>query len=407
MASDISDYASLIEKIAKQLYDGKVTAADLNEELLKTTLNDLRNGMTKGAGTSFTNYDKNSVRNLSLNQHLYRFSGAKTYQEIAKINFFLKDKTSFSEFKKEALKINDTYNKRHLETEYNTANRSGEQYKKWLKYEDQKDLYPNLKYKTANDDRVRQQHKDLQDIIKPINDPFWLSWYPPNDFGCRCYVTQTDKSPTKGEIKDNPSPGFNNNVGVSNMVFAEDQHPYFIFPAKDVKKIKQSFENLKISSPDYQVVFESKKAKLQVSTWSDPKDFEANYSNAKALVSSLRIDVKIRNHSEVDGIKNAEYEIRNQKSDLKVLESPTRGIENGFKSMKEKMKFQKGNYTIVFNIDNVKLKISDAIRQLSNKVSKDRGLKVESVFFVKNGKAIELTRKNILDKDFKKLEDLL
>lgn len=317
-AIDISDYTKLIETIAKNLYDGKMQPSDLDADLMQQTLNDLRSGLSEGIGKSFVNYKDIAVRNVSLNQHLYRFSGAKTYQQIALLNFYLKDKPSFADFKKEALKINDQYNKRYLETEFNTAKRSGEQATKWLKYQDQKELYPNLKYKTANDSRVREQHRNQQDIIKPIDDVFWQTWYPPNDFGCRCYVVQTDEKATNGTPKENPSPGFNNNVGSSNMVFAEDEHPYFVFPASDVVKIKSSFENLKQSNPDYQLAFKGKKAKLEVSTWADKKDLVDNIESAKLIVSQLGFDVKIRPNVNIKNITNAEYSINGELADLKT-----------------------------------------------------------------------------------------
>ncbi|WP_329804396.1 phage minor head protein [Flavobacterium facile] len=323
------------------MYDGNLKPSDLNEELLTKTLKDLREGLASGYGDEFGNYETNAVRTLKLNQHLYRFSGAKTYQEIAKLNFFLKDKPSFEDFKREALKINQEYNKRHLETEYNTAKRSGVMSEKWVKYVEQKDVYPNLKYKTANDSRVREQHRNQQDIIKPINDVFWLSWYPPNDFGCRCYVTQTDEKVTEGIPKENPSPGFNNNVGVSNMIFDENEHPYFVFPASDTKKIKTSFEDLKLSNPDYQIAYKAKKSILEVSTWSDLKDFEINIKNAKLVVAHLSLDIKMRPHSEIKNLKNPEYSINDKIADLKIP------IGKGYKNILKKAAEQRCEYVVV------------------------------------------------------------
>ena len=323
------------------MHNGTLRPSDLNPDLLQKTLQNLRSGLASGYGDSFGNYDSNAVRTLKLNQHLYRFSGAKTYQELSKMNFFLKDKISFADFKKEALKINQEYNKRYLETEYNTAKRSGEMAKKWDKYEDQKDLYPNLQYKTANDSRVREQHRNQQDIIKPVNDAFWLTWYPPNDFGCRCYAIQTNEKPTAGTPSENPAPGFNNNVGISDMVFDENEHPYFVFPKADGVKIKSSFEDLKISTPDYNTAFQTKKAKLEVSTWADPKDFEKNLENAKMVVKQLNFDVKIRPHSEIKDVKNPEYLVQSKLADLKIP------IGKGFKNILKKAAEQRCEYVVV------------------------------------------------------------
>ncbi|MEO7977762.1 phage minor head protein [Flavobacterium sp.] len=363
--------------------------------------------MAEGYGNSFTDYSVNAQSKLQLKQNLYRFSGAKTYQELAKMNFFLDKNRSFADFKKEAFKVNEEYNVKYLKTEYVTANRSGAMAEKWDKIQSQKSLYPNLKYKTVKDNRVREEHRTLHDIIKPADDPFWDKWYPPNGWHCRCYVVQTDEPATKGNFEGNPTPGFNNHVGKSNMPFNENEHPYFVFPAADAKKIKASFEDLKLSSPDYNLVHINKKAKLEVSTWADPSDIENNYNNAKILVDALKLNVKIRPHTDLVSIKNPEYEINGLKSDLKVIDSKN-GITNGFRSAKNQMGFAKNHYSIVFNLDNVKgLKIKDITDQLKNKFSATRGKNIDTIYFIKKGKAVSLSREMILKSDFKTLQDIL
>ena len=41
---------------------------------------------------------------------------------------------------------------------------------------------------TAGDSRVRHTHREMQGIIRPIDDPYWLTHWPPNGFNCRCHV---------------------------------------------------------------------------------------------------------------------------------------------------------------------------------------------------------------------------
>jgi SPP1 gp7 family putative phage head morphogenesis protein len=398
----------LIEKVAKQLHEGTLKPSDLNSDLLTTILGDVKGALADGYGKEFSNYDTNVKSKLQLNQNLYRFSGAKTYQELAKMNYFLGNKTSFPDFKKEALKVNEQYNVQYLQTEFVTANRSGAMAEKWDKIQSQKQLYPNLTYKTVKDKRVRDEHRNLDEITKPVDDPFWDKWYPPNGWHCRCYVIQTDAEPTKGTPEGNPTPGFHGNVGKSNMVFNEEEHPYFIFPEADVKKIKASFEDLKLSTPDYNVVHTNKKATLEVSTWADPYDIEMNHKYAKILVDELGISVKIKAHSEyIKDRKNPEYEINDLNSDLKNINS-VKGITNGFDNAKKQMGIGKNHYSIVFSLDNIKnLKLEDITKQLSNKFSPSRGKNIDRVFFIKNGKAVELTRDNILKKEYATLDAIL
>lgn len=390
------------------MHDGKLKPSDLNGDLLTTILGDLKGSMKTGYGDNFVDYTANAKSKLQLKQNLYRFSGAKTFQELAKINYFLGNNKSFPDFKKEALKVNQEYNVQYLENEFVTANRSGAMAEKWQKINDQKVLYPNLKYKTVKDNRVREEHRQLHDVIKPIGDAFWDKWYPPNGWRCRCYVTQTDEPATPGTATGEPTPGFHGHVGKSNMTFNEEEHPYFIFPAADAKKIKSSFENLKLSNPDYNLVHTNKKANLEVSTWADPYDIEINHKYAKILVDELGVSVKIKAHSEfIKDRKNPEYEINGLNSDLKSIQS-VKGITNGFDAAKTQMGIGKNHYSVVFNLDNLKkVKLADITKQLSNKFSATRGKKIDRVFFIRKGKAVELTRDNILKKEYKALEAML
>jgi len=381
----------------------------LNSDLLTTILGDVKGALADGYGKSFVDYTTNAKSKLQLNQNLYRFSGAKTYQELAKMNYFLDKNKSFADFKKEALKVNELYNVQYLKQEYGVANRSGAMAEKWQKYQTQKYLYPNLTYKTVRDNQVRPEHQSQHDVTKPIDDPYWDKWYPPNGWGpCRCYTVQSDGEVTKGTPEGNPTPGFHGNVGKSNMAFNEEEHPYFIFPAADAKKIKASFENMKLAEPDYNLVHTNKKATLEVSTWADPYDIESNHKYAKILVDELGISVKIKPHSEfIKDRKNPEYEINGLNSDLKNIES-IKGITNSFDNAKKQMGIGKNHYSIVFSLDNIKkLKLEDITRQLSNKFSPTRGKQIDRVFFIRNGKAVELTRDNILKKEYGKLEGIL
>lgn len=47
---------------------------------------------------------------------------------------------------------------------------------------------PYLMYASIKDGLVRPSHKALDGTVKRIDDPFWKHFYPPNGWGCRCYV---------------------------------------------------------------------------------------------------------------------------------------------------------------------------------------------------------------------------
>lgn len=56
-------------------------------------------------------------------------------------------------------------------------------------------------YETQDDDRVRIKHNEVGEVFKGAvlryDHPFWKKWYPPNDWGCRCFV----KSYTEAQRK--------------------------------------------------------------------------------------------------------------------------------------------------------------------------------------------------------------
>jgi SPP1 gp7 family putative phage head morphogenesis protein len=53
---------------------------------------------------------------------------------------------------------------------------------------DNPQIFPFWQYKTMGDDRVRDSHAALDDLILPADDVFWKTHFPPWEWGCRCQV---------------------------------------------------------------------------------------------------------------------------------------------------------------------------------------------------------------------------
>ena len=176
------------------------------------------------------------------------FSAAKTYQQLEEMNSFLVDENGkirpYSQFKRKVDAVHKKYNNSFLQAEYQTSKRSAQATRQWKGFVDNQDLFPNLKYRTINDDKVRKEHEKLEGIIKPINDPFWETHYPPNGFRCRCYVSQTTEEVTNSKVNIKPDKGFENNVGKSNEIFTKE-HPYFTYPKEASKTIEKSLKDFK------------------------------------------------------------------------------------------------------------------------------------------------------------------
>lgn len=237
--SDLSTWQGRIDKTLDSLQSGKLRPEDLDRDLFDLTLNDLKKGFSSSFGKediSFGNPDYNFL--TEINKNLYRFAGAKSYQELSDMsNMLIGDdgktvdfktfRANIDAYRASALGIDDQYNGNWLYTEYTNAVNSGLAAKRWKEFEDTAELFPNLEYRTAGDSQVRASHRELNGIIKPINDPFWDTYYPPNDWGCRCRCRPTSDGP-KGKAPDDFEVPelFNNNVGKTGAIFNES-HPYF------------------------------------------------------------------------------------------------------------------------------------------------------------------------------------
>lgn len=80
------------------------------------------------------------------------------------------------------------------ETNMRTAHAAG----KWQRIQSTKRALPYLVYMTVGDAQVRDQHRKWhRAIVLPVDHPFWQRYYPPNDWGCRCYVIQASAAMLK------------------------------------------------------------------------------------------------------------------------------------------------------------------------------------------------------------------
>ena len=151
----------------------------------------------------------------------------------------------FAEFLTDVKKINARYNHHYLEAEYNHAVAASQMASRWYDFEQDGDDY-NLQYRTAGDDRVREDHAVLHDTTLPPSDPFWDKYFPPNGWNCRCTVVQVRKEkypvsdPALAMLRGNNCTDgekkkiFRYNPGKSLELFPP-KHPYYKAP-KDAKK---------------------------------------------------------------------------------------------------------------------------------------------------------------------------
>jgi len=128
-----------------------------------------------------------------LEKDIFIFSELKGNAQLKNAASFLKDEKgnirAFSDFQQQIKSLKSDYNESYLEAEYQFAVSSSQSAANWANLQDDSSRYL-LKYVTAQDDKVRISHADLNGITLPKNDAFWNNYYPPNGWRCRCHAVE-------------------------------------------------------------------------------------------------------------------------------------------------------------------------------------------------------------------------
>ncbi|WP_425628856.1 phage portal protein family protein [Cellulophaga lytica] len=133
------------------------------------------------------NYDDPAIL-THFERSIYRFAGQKNIAILQQLNQLFRQSKSFEEFYSQADTLLEVANKNWLETEYVSANLTGEAAATYNRLIAQIDIFPYWEYKTMGDDLVRASHVPLNGLILPADDKLWLQLFPPNGWRCRCYV---------------------------------------------------------------------------------------------------------------------------------------------------------------------------------------------------------------------------
>ena len=236
--------------------------ANLRIDLLaEQPAQDFINAHAAALDSSFQQVPMSDTMRQRLQRSDYIFSGIKTFHELNEAFPSLLDSNGnrkpFEQFLKDVQKIDQTYNHNYLRAEYNFVQASAAMAAKWEEFQKDGDRY-NLQYRTAQDDRVREEHAALHGITLPPSDTFWAEYYPPNGWNCRCTVVQVRKSKYPETPHDeamalgeaalqDPSPRggregasiFHFNPGIEQKAFP-DYNPYTIRRCRDCDIAKGS-----------------------------------------------------------------------------------------------------------------------------------------------------------------------
>lgn len=413
LALDLSNYTKLIEEISQKLQNGDIRPSDLDKDLIEQIYNDVSQPVKEEFGQRWVDYDYKEPKSLiqKFKKNLWQFSSAKTLTELEYINSLILDKNGRikpeHQFMRDVKKANILFNRNYLQAEYQTAKRGAQMAHLWNKFLEQKEYYPNLVYRTVGDSRVRPEHAALNGVVKPIDDPFWKTYYPPNGWRCRCTVMNTAEKVSEGTFEDKTvKPEFHGNTALDEEILTS-KGTFFKLLNKD-HKAKINAELMKYNMP-MEIAYHGKhKKKVFVSLFADDKDLVSNVETAMVIVDKLGIDVKIRAHIDsnvVKGHKNPEYEIGGKIADRKETSSYT-----SIKSNLENARKQ-GNQSIVYDITKFQnWNAYEITKNLKGKIMnfKDKDW-LHEIYFVNGNKAISFTKDELMndfDKVFKLFKQL-
>lgn len=226
-----SDYLDEITKAFNQTLKRLYNNQTPNNRLLATGGRLLADGIS--TAVDWETPDAEMLVQLSRNA--WHFSAAKNYQQLKDLSLALRDENGklreWRDFKEVAQQIGIKYNERWMRTEYDQAVSGATSAARWLDYEKNAELMPNLQYQTAGDANVRDEHQALDGIVRPITDSFWNTHYPPNGWGCRCETIQIPNGLARvtpaENIPQSPVPEmFRTNLAKTGLIFPKG-HPYY------------------------------------------------------------------------------------------------------------------------------------------------------------------------------------
>jgi SPP1 gp7 family putative phage head morphogenesis protein len=244
---------ALFEDAAKVVYEnGGFDASQLNRPQAQAVINETLRVLDTAIDSGLPHEVPEAIR-YALENNAFIFSGFKTFHALREVGLSMVTEQGtvkpFNDFLNDVKQINALYNHNYLYAEYNHAVGASQMAAKWHDFEQDGDEY-NLQYRTAGDDKVREDHAILNGTTLPASDPFWSMFLPPNGWNCRCTAVQVRKN--KYPLSDpdlamqrgrNCTDGvkreiFRYNAGKSLQLFPPG-HPYYKAPAGAKQVIEQ------------------------------------------------------------------------------------------------------------------------------------------------------------------------
>lgn len=393
------------ERLAKQIYNGEVSPADLDRDLVLKYYA----GFNKTAASAWGDGYYTDDKPRQFRENLLDFSGAKSYSLMQSLQDAKTEngRGDINSYIDKAKSIVSQHNEQWGATENNFINASVSGARDYDGYLNDVDIYPNLVCRTMEDDRVRETHAINDGVVKRVED--WVD-IPPFEPGCRCRLDQTTEKVTERGLQGLSEKWANNPIKTG-RIFPETSSYFSDIPQNMRTKVDNNTELMKQFAP-YNTVFDTKSGqKVYVNDFADPSDLAQNKPIAEKVADFLKKNVYIRPHSQTTiGAKNPEFGIGtpNIFGDLKTFSAKINGkeanIDNFITNAIYKCNKQGCTYAVldVTSCDNTDL---NALlkRKLCGNITPSVNKNIQQVIVVKGNKTVKISRKQILARDLNDL----
>jgi hypothetical protein len=258
---------------------------------------------------------------------------------------------------------------------------------RWSEFEKNKDINPNITYRTAGDDRVRESHALLDGITKPVDDSFWDTYYPPNGWRCRCDVDGSDAPVTRQEFaRPEIKPMFQNNVYKTGVLFP-DTHPYMESLSVQSKKAVLSIKDRLMAEDYLKGAYKGNKGgRVDLHFLHKQNEIQPNMRVSKILADQGD-RIKLLPHTNQDGVKSPDASINGKIADYKSLIEKN-SVSNGAKKASK----QGCKILILHSESEVNI---DLGRQIKGAMNPKRNKSIEEVWLVIDKKVAKMKRDDI------------
>lgn len=231
----ISFSPEALEAGLRKIYEGFNVQDEVEQDFFEETLRLFNEAMKAGFAAS----DYKSLKQRFIDEVMHNnevFSAFRTHRMQNDMAARLLDEDGnlkpFRQWRKDIEDIADHYCNRWLQTEYDTAVIRAHRAADWKRYEDQSDVYPNVRWMpttSPDPDAYHRQYWEAK-LTLPVGHPFWKEHRPGDRWNCKCSLRQTDEPATTGYVADfkpvPAQPGLDNNPADDGKLFG-DSHPYY------------------------------------------------------------------------------------------------------------------------------------------------------------------------------------